>query len=103
MKSAKLLLTLSALFIGLATHAQDKEIGLYLGTTLYQGDLSKDQITLSQTKPGVGVVGRYYINPRFDIAAGLYLGWISGSDASYSSDRDRVRRNLSFESVVVDL
>ena len=103
MKSAKLLLTLSVLFIGIAASAQDKEVGIFLGTTQYQGDLSKDQITLNQTKPGVGVLGRYYINPRFDIAAGLYLGWISGSDANYSSNVDRARRNLSFQSVVVDL
>ena len=61
MKSAKLLLTLSALFIGLAAHAQDKEVGIFLGTTEYQGDLSKDQLTLNETKPAVGVLGRYYI------------------------------------------
>jgi len=104
MKSAKLLLTMSALFIGLATtHAQDKEVGVFLGTTSYQGDLSKDQITLNATKPGFGVLGRYYINPRFDISAGLYLGWISGSDANYKSDPDRVKRNLAFQSVVIDL
>jgi len=103
MKSAKLLLTLSVLFIGLATHAQDKEVGIFLGTTEYQGDLSKDQITLNETKPAVGILGRYYINPRFDIAAGLYLGWISGSDANYKSNPDRVARDLSFSSVVVDL
>jgi hypothetical protein len=103
MKLTKLLLTVSALFIGLAGRAQDKEVGIFLGTTLYQGDLSKDQITLSATKPGVGVLGRYYINPRLDIAAGLYLGWISGSDANYTSDRARLERNLSFQSVVVDL
>ena len=103
MKSTKLLLTLSALFICLAGHAQDKEVGIFLGTTEYQGDLSKDQITLNQTKPGFGVLGRYYINPRFDISAGLYLGWISGSDASYKSVPFRAERNLAFQSVVVDL
>ncbi len=103
MKSTKLLLTLAALFIGLAGHAQDKEVGIFLGTTQYQGDLSKDQITLNQTKPGFGVLGRYYFNPRFDISAGLYLGWISGSDANYSSVASRTYRNLAFQSVVVDL
>jgi len=103
MKLTKLLLTVSALFIGLAGRAQDKEVGIFLGTCQYQGDLSKDQITLSATKPGFGVLGRYYINPRVDIAAGLYVGWISGSDANYPSDHFRYERNLSFQSVVVDL
>ena len=46
MKSAKLLLTLSVIFIGFANHAQDKEVNVFLGTTQYQGDLSKDLIPL---------------------------------------------------------
>jgi hypothetical protein len=103
MKLTKLLLTVSAIFIGFASQAQDKEVGIFLGTAQYQGDLSKDQITLNETKPAVGVLGRYYINPRVDIAAGLYLGWIAGSDANYNNDPERHRRNLSFQSVVVDL
>ncbi len=102
MKSTKLLLTLSVLFIGLAAHAQDKEFGIYLGTTQYQGDLSKDQITLNQTKPGFGILGRYYINPRFDINAGVYLGWISGSDANYANT-NHGPRNLAFQSIVGEL
>src|ERR1700743_1251613 len=99
MKPTKLLLTLSALLIGFTALAQDKEFGVFLGTTQYQGDLSQSQITINETKPSVGVLGRYYFDPRFDIKGSLYLGWISGSDANYASaDHDRYERNLSFSS-----
>jgi hypothetical protein len=103
MKPTKLLLTLSALFIGFASYAQDKEVGVYLGTAQYQGDLSQNQLTINETKPAVGILGRYYFNPRFDIKGNLYLGWIAGADSNYSSDHDRYKRNLSFHSIVVDL
>jgi hypothetical protein len=103
MKPTKLLLTLSALFIGFVSFAQDKEVGVYLGTAQYQGDLSQNQITINETKPAVGILGRYYFNPRFDIKGNLYLGWIAGADSNYSSDHSRWKRNLSFHSVVVDL
>jgi hypothetical protein len=103
MKLTKILLFLSVLLCGFTALAQDKEIGVYLGTAQYQGDLSKDQLTLNETKFGFGVLGRYYFNPRVDIKANLYMGWIGGTDSNYSADRDRYRRNLSFQSVVVDL
>lgn len=103
MKLTKFLLALSVLFCGYTALAQDKEVGVFLGTTQYQGDLSQDQITINETRPSVGILGRYYFNPRFDIKANLYLGWIAGTDSNYSSDHDRYRRNLSFQSVVVDL
>jgi hypothetical protein len=103
MKPTKLLLTLSALFIGFTSFAQDKEIGVYLGTAQYQGDLSQAQITINETKPAIGVLGRYYFNPRFDIKGNLYVGWIAGSDSNYADVHDRYKRNLSFHSVVVDL
>jgi len=73
-----------------------------LGTTQYQGDLSQDQITINETKPSVGILGRYYLNPRVDIKASIYLGWISGTDSNYANDHYRYKRNLSFNSVVID-
>jgi len=104
MKPTKLLITLSALLFGFTALAQDKELGIFLGTAQYQGDLSQAQLTINETKPAFGILGRYYINPRFDIKANLSMGWIGGSDANYASvSHDRYERNLSFQSVVVDL
>jgi len=104
MKPTKLLLTLCALLLSFSAFAQDKEFGIYLGTAQYQGDLSQNQITINETKPAFGILGRYYLNPRFDIKGSLYVGWIAGSDSlNYSNDHDRAKRNLSFQSVVIDL
>jgi len=85
-------------------HAQDKEIGIFLGTTEYQGDLTKKQVTLKNTQPGFGILGRYYFGPRIDIQGNLNYGMIKGSDVDYAAtDKDRKVRNLSFKSNILEL
>lgn len=83
--------------------AQDIEAGLLLGTAQYQGDLSKQQYTLSETKPGFGGLFRYYFNPKFNLKASIMYGQISGDDANYSDDDGfREKRNLSFKSHILE-
>jgi hypothetical protein len=96
-------------FTATTAQAQDKEIGLFLGAAMYQGDLTFKQVTLSETKPGVGILGRYYFNPRFDLKAAVQLGWIEGSDDNYGSlndqdanARSRYLRHLSFKSHILE-
>lgn len=84
--------------------AQDVEAGLFLGTAQYQGDLSDPNIslTLSETQPGFGGIFRYYFNPRFNLKANVYYGWISGDDKNHDDDQWRKKRNLSFQSHVLE-
>ena len=82
--------------------AQDIEAGLLLGTAQYQGDLSKQQYTLSETKPGFGGLFRYYFNPKFNLKASIMYGQISGDDANYDDEKGRKRRNLSFRSHILE-
>ena len=95
---------LSALAIGgfaVSAMAQDIEGGIFLGTTEYQGDLSKSQVTFSQTKLSIGALGRYYFGPRFDLKAGIMFGSIEGDDKDYQGDR--ARRDLNFKSNIFEV
>jgi hypothetical protein len=96
---------LIALFLmsSVMVKAQDREFGLLLGGASYQGDLTQKQVTLKETKPGLGLLFRYYFGPRIDIKGGLDYGWISASDQDYSDNKDRSVRNLSFKSSLFEL
>src|SRR5438034_1143268 len=109
MKYAKTLLLSVALLVltGLSTNlsAQDKEFGVLIGAAQYQGDLSYKQITIDATRPGFGVLARYYFNPRIDVRGSLNYGWISGDDKNYPDveNNERKYRNLSFRSHILEL
>lgn len=104
MRPNKLILFLTAILATATLKAQDREAGIFLGTTQYQGDLSQKQITLNETKPAVGILMRYYFNPRVNFKGALNYGWIEGSDANYANkDYDRYKRNLSFKSHIIEL
>jgi hypothetical protein len=111
MKLKKLILSALAL-LAFATYssAQDKEFGVFLGTTEYQGDLSKNAVDFKEIKPGFGILGRYYFGPRFDVQGGLNYGFIGGNDANnytgqnMSGDaKDLVIRNLNFHSNIFEI
>lgn len=82
--------------------AQDHEVGLFLGTANYQGDLTQKHITLKETKPAFGLLYRYYFSPRLNFRANANLGWIEGDDQNYADIMPRQRRNLSFRSHVAE-
>ena len=103
MRQSCILVALALLLFSSSLKAQDKEIGGFLGTTLYQGDLSQKQITLNETKVGVGALMRYYFMPELNFKGGLYLGWIEGDDKNYPDDPWRVKRNTNFKTHVVEL
>ncbi|RYD82458.1 MAG: hypothetical protein EOP53_03670 [Sphingobacteriales bacterium] len=109
MKTFKFLFTVAALFAtAVAANAQDREAGIFIGTAQYQGDLSEKQITLSETKLGFGILGRYYFNPRVNLKGIINYGWIAGDDKNYGSAADpdpdgRWKRNLNFRSHILEL
>lgn len=79
-------------------NAQDKEFGLKVGFSNYQGDLSGDGIIppLSETQPSFGLLYRYYFSPKFDVKASLTYARASGDDKNFDDDGFRRKRNLSF-------
>jgi hypothetical protein len=88
----------------LTLNAQDREIGISLNAASYQGDLSLKQVTLSETKPSLGLLFRYYFGPRIDIKGSFTYGMIAGDDQDYvDADKYRGFRNLNFKSNILEL
>lgn len=95
------------LLIGFSVEAQRignqrTEVGLMLGGSNYQGDLSPPSglpVDIDETNFALGGIFRYYFTPRLNFKANVYYGTISGDDRNF---QERVGRNLSFESHVLE-
>jgi len=95
----KVILIVFAFFHFISLYAQRNEIGLFLGTSYYLGDLNPSkQFFLS--KPAGGLVYRYVFDRRWAIKmTGLY-GSVAGDD---SKAKFNVERNLSFKSPIFEV
>jgi len=84
--------------------SQHFEIGVGLGPTAYNGDLSvhtgKD--IFGNMGYNATVFGKYYLSPFVNIGLSLSHGKISGNDR-YAEDEILRRRNLSFRSDITEL
>jgi len=101
----QLLLLLSIPLFCFSAQAQDREVGLLLGTAQYQGDLSTTHLTLNESKPGVGIFMRYYFGPRINFKGAFNYGVVAGDDNNNSDFEggSHYRRNLSFKSNIWEL
>jgi hypothetical protein len=79
--------------------AQNSEIGPFMGTSFYIGDLTPTTI-FSQPQLAGGIIYRYNINPRWAIKANLLFAKVKGSD--YETN-DQYARNLSFQSPITEI
>ncbi len=98
----RFVLSILLLTIGQASIAQKgHEIGGWLGTSLYTGDLNP---TVNIDNPGLagGITFKYNYDARLSLRAGLSYANVSASDAGSSNNFQR-NRNLSFESSIWDL
>ncbi len=100
MKKQFILLIVSVL--SFQAMAQYTEVGAFIGTANYMGDLSGQRLSNEHYHSVLGVFGRYNANERFSVKASLLKGMISGSDASAHSTELR-ERNLSFRSNLTEL
>ena len=82
--------------------AQKWEVGVFAGSSHYNGDLSEGVVQPETIHPAVGGLIRYNINYKWAIRAGGYYGTISGDDA-YATDQTRYFRNLNFTSTISEL
>jgi hypothetical protein len=90
------------LFFSMTSWSQrGSEVGLLGGISYYFGDLN-DHFDFAHPGPSASLIGRRVINPRLSLQVGLDFGYINGDD-SRSSNAFEVRRNLSFQSHVLDL
>ncbi len=95
-KSALLLL---AILWGLASGAQNLEVGLHLGGSNYLGDLSNNSssIYLQETRPSAAAFVRYQVARPLALRGSFTWATIAGQDIN-SSDALVHNRNLSFRS-----
>lgn len=89
----------------LLSFAQYSEIGFQAGMANYQGDLSPvitfDNIDIGQTGGTVSILGRYNFNRFFGVRGSIGYGKIKGDDR-LSGDETRVRRNLRFQTDILE-
>jgi hypothetical protein len=80
------------------------EIGVHLGTFIYQGDLTPNELGAFNTmKPGFGISGTRNLNSLYAVRFQLLRGSLKGDDAKYDEPAWRQQRNFSFKTPVTEL
>ena len=80
------------------------ELGLHIGTFIYQGDLTpNDYGAFNTMKPGFGVSATRNINSLYAIRLQLLRGALKGDDAKYDNPAWRQQRNFNFRTPVTEL
>lgn len=84
--------------------AQETQLGFNVGFSTYNGDITRDFgiVSLGNFHPAAGLYFKQKHNAYFSTRFGLQYGYISGSDADTQNEPRRIR-NLSFESVILEL
>lgn len=102
MQMKYLRLLLIATLVAQATYAQRVYVGVFGGVAAYSGDLTSKIFPKKVTKPAVSITGNYEINSRFTLKTALTYTHVGAYD-KYGDDPSRVRRNLSFETNLIEL
>lgn len=97
----KKLLTAIVCFLCYWSVLAQNELGLFLGGSLYTGDLSEQLVTFKETKPAVGLFFRAPMSSHFSLRFAFNYGQIAGSDQN-SDVPTRQLRNLSFQTSLLE-
>lgn len=83
--------------------SQHSELGIMLGVSAYQGDLSpsNERFNLGQINPMFGIFGKKNFNQYFAARLGFNYGILSAEDSKSNIETSRIR-NLSFRSNVFE-
>lgn len=80
------------------------EIGIHLGSFIYQGDLTpNDYGAFNTMKPGFGISATRNINSLYAIRFQFLRGSLKGDDARYDDPAWRQQRNFNFTTPVTEL
>lgn len=80
------------------------EIGVHVGSFIYQGDLTPNELGAFNTmKPGFGVSATRNINSLYAIRLQLLRGALKGDDAKYDNPAWRQQRNFKFKTPVTEV
>lgn len=103
MTKKNIILTLSLFLLPFLSFSQHSELGITLGISAYQGDLSpsKSRLKLGQINPMVGIFGKYNFN-RFIVARAGFNYAILSAEGSESTIEASIVKNLSFRSNILE-
>jgi hypothetical protein len=80
------------------------EIGVHVGSFIYQGDLTPNDLGAFNTmKPGFGFSATRNINSLYAVRFQLLRGALKGDDAKYDNPAWRQQRNFNFKTPVTEL
>ncbi len=102
MQMKYLRLLLLATLVAQAGYAQRVNVGLFGGIGAYAGDLTSNMFPRKVTNGVIGLTANYPVNSHFSFRSGLTYTVLGGADR-YADDPSRIRRNLSFETSLVEL
>lgn len=94
----KLLILIIGICLGSSSKAQ-LSVGLFGGTSNYQGDLVDKPFR--STRAAVGITASYEISSRISLRAGLTFAKLAGADSL--NKKDLRLRNLSFQTPIQEL
>jgi len=83
-----------------AQQRQHSEVGFWLGSGTYFGDLNRD-FSFKKTKPALGVLYRFHYNEYISLKAGFGMTWLAHAD-SLSNNPFQKARNLSFKTSIIE-
>src|SRR5687768_11358850 len=96
----KLIILLLLIICGTQSFSQ-VYIGVFGGTSNYLGDIEEKYYRRSLTKAAFGITASYEFSERINFRGGLTYGKVAGDD-KFSSKRSLLRRNLNFESNILE-
>jgi len=98
----KKLLVFALIFAPLAGFSQQYwQVGGFLGTSNYSGDLSEKRIDFKYTRYSLGLFVKRDFNRYFSLRAGFNYGRVAAADST-NKDPLLVARNLSFRSPIIE-
>jgi hypothetical protein len=77
------------------------QVGGFLGTSNYSGDLAEKRVDFRYTRYALGLFAQRDFNRYFSLRAGFNYGRVAGADST-NKHPDLVARNLSFRSPIIE-
>jgi hypothetical protein len=103
MKSIKIFCLIVVVIINTQkTFSQENEVGAWLGSTVYQGDLNPT-MSFKNARWGAGVFFRYNLNNRMAVKAGFNYGFLDAADKRIKRFPYLQARNLDFKSQIAEV
>lgn len=103
MTKKNIILILNFILIPFLSFSQHSEVGIMLGVSAYQGDLSpsSNRLNPGQINPMVGIFGRKNFNQYLAARLGFNYGVLSAEDSKSTIESAKIR-NLSFRSNIFE-